>query len=314
MKDWLDYGLAGLDSSTLATTRLLSEKHVIPSLGARKLRDLSAEDVDRWLATKAKTLSTRTLQSIHSYLNRAVKRAMARDKVKRNVVELGPVPQGQAGRPSKALTFAQADAVLRGAEGTSMHAYIVLALLTGARTEELRALTWDHVFLKGKPDADPPQPPHIAVWRSVRKSGDTKTRKSRRTLALPARCVEALWQQFEDQGWYRLAADEKWEEHGLVFSSAVSKPLDAANVRRAFRQALKDVDGIDADEWTPRELRHSFVSLLSDRGVPLEVISQLVGHSGTAVTEEVYRKQIPPVIQTGAVAMDGIFGTDPLRP
>ncbi|MFG3033402.1 site-specific integrase [Streptomyces sp. NPDC048253] len=274
MTDWLDYGLAGLDPSTLATTTLLSEKHVIPSLGARKLRDLSAEDVDRWLATKARTLSTRTLQSIHSYLNRAVKRAMARDKVKRNVVELCSVPQGQAGRPSKALTFAQADAVLRGAEGTSMHAYIVLALLTGARTEELRALTWDHVFLKGKPDADPPQPPHIAVWRSVRKSGDTKTRKSRRTLALPARCVDALWQQFEDQGWDRLAADE----------------------------------------WTLRELRHSFVSLLSDRGVPLDVISRLVGHSGTAVTEEVYRKQIRPVIQTGAVAMDGIFGIDPRRP
>ncbi len=70
--------------------------------------------------------------------------------------------------------------------------------------------------------------------------------------------------------WDRLAAEEKWEEHGLVFASAVGKPLDAANVRRVFRQALKDVDGIDADEWTPRELRHSFVSVLSDRGVPLK--------------------------------------------
>lgn len=54
-------------------------------------------------------------------------------------------------------------------------------------------------------------------------------------------------------------------------------------------------------------LRHSFVSLLSDRGVPLEEISRLVGHSGTGVTEEVYRKQIRPMIQTGAVVMDGIF-------
>ncbi|GAX53098.1 site-specific integrase [Streptomyces olivochromogenes] len=122
---------------------LLSQKHVMPSLGARKLRDLSAEDVDRWLAAKATTLSARSLQAVHSCLNRAVKRAMARNKVKRNVVELCSVPQGQAGRPSKALTFAQAEAVLKGAEGTSMHAYIVVALLTGARTEELRALTWD---------------------------------------------------------------------------------------------------------------------------------------------------------------------------
>ncbi|CAL9502459.1 Tyrosine recombinase XerC [Streptomyces sp. enrichment culture] len=313
VNDWLAYGLAGRDQRTVENCTYLSQKHVIPALGARKLRDLSAEDVDRWLAAKAQALSTRSLQAVHSCLNRAVKRAMARDKVKRNVVELCSVPQGRPGRPSKALTFAQAEAVLKAAEGTSMHAYIVVALLTGARTEELRALSWDHVFLKGKPDANPPQPPHIAVWRSVRRGGDTKTRKSRRTLALPARCVEVLWQHFEDQGWERLAAGDKWEEHGLVFSSAVGKPLDATNVRRAFRQALKDAEGINADEWTPRELRHSFVSLLSDRGVPLEEISRLVGHSGTAVTEEVYRKQIRPVIQTGAVVMDGIFKRAPER-
>ncbi|MFI8871353.1 MULTISPECIES: site-specific integrase [unclassified Streptomyces] len=310
VSDWLAYGLAGRDQRTVENCTSLSQKHVIPALGARKLRDLSAEDVDRWLAAKSKVLSTRTLQAVHSCLNRSVKRAMARDKVKRNVVELCAVPQGQAGRPSKALTFIQAGAVLKAAEGTSMHAYIVVALLTGARTEELRALTWDHVFLKGQPDAEPPQPPHIAVWRSVRRGGDTKTRKSRRTLALPARCVEALWQQFEDQGWDRLAAGDGWEEHGLVFASAVGKPLDSTNVRRAFRQALKAAEGVDADDWTPRELRHSFVSLLSDRGVPLEEISRLVGHSGTAVTEEVYRKQIRPVIQTGAVVMDVIFKGD----
>ncbi len=52
------------------------------------------------------------------------------------------------------------------------------------------------------------------------------------------------------------------------------------------------------------------MSLLSDGGVSLEEIARLVGHSGAAVTEEVYRKQIRPVIQTGAVVMDGIFARD----
>ncbi len=74
------------------------------------------------------------------------------------------------------------------------------------------------------------------------------------------------------------------EGHPLT---ALGRPVPATNVRRAFRQALKGIDGISQDEWTPRELRHSFVSLLSDRDVPLEEISRLVGHSGTAVTEEV---------------------------
>jgi integrase len=63
-------------------------------------------------------------------------------------------------------------------------------------------------------------------------------------------------------------------------------------------------------EWTPRELRHSFVSLLSDSGTPIEEISRLIGHKSTAVTELVYRKQIRPVVQSGADAMDRIFGPD----
>ncbi|MFJ9176655.1 tyrosine recombinase XerC [Streptomyces sp. NPDC102360] len=311
VNDWLMYGLVGQDEETLKACTSLSRKHVIPSLGARKLRDLSAEDVDKWLASKANSLSTRTLQGIHSCLNRAVKRAMARDKVKRNVVELCSIPRGRPGRPSKALTFAQAEAVLKASESATMHAYIVLALLTGARTEELRALTWDHVFLKGDPVVNPPVPPYIAVWRSVRAGGDTKTRKSRRTLALPARCVAALWRHWEEQGWDRLAAGDDWEENGLVFPSAVGKELDSTNVRRAFRAAIKEAEDVTAKEWTPRELRHSFVSLLSDRSIRLEVISRLVEHSGTAVTEEVYRKQIRPVVQDGAVAMDDIFKADP---
>jgi len=134
---------------------------------------------------ESQTLSTTTLQRLHSCLNRATKRAMARDKVRRNVVELCTVPIGQPGRPSKALTMAEAEAVLQAAACSRMYAYIVVSLLTGARTEELRALTWDHVDLGGEPDARLPVPPHIAVWRSVRAGGDTKTRKSRRTLALP---------------------------------------------------------------------------------------------------------------------------------
>src|SRR5690606_22352294 len=118
-------------------------------------------------------------------------RAQARDKVKRNVVLLCEVPRGKAGRPSESLTVEQAAAVLDAARNTSMYAYIVLSLVIGARTEELRALTWAHVDLEGLPDAEPPVPPSIRVWRSVRAGGKTKT-KSRRTLALPKRCAEAL--------------------------------------------------------------------------------------------------------------------------
>jgi integrase len=239
VEDWLTYGLSGRDAATVKKEQTLCRVHVIPALGARKLRDLSADDVDRWLAAKSKTLSTRSLQAIHSCLNRAIRRAMARDKVKRNVAALCSIPQGRRGRPSKALTFAQAEAVLIAAEKSRMAAYVVVSLLTGARTEELRALTWDHVFLHGDPTASPPVPSHIAVGRSVRTGGDTKTRKSRRTLALPRRCIDALERHRAAQAVERRSAGQQWREHGLVFVSKVGTPLDPAHVRRDFRAAIR---------------------------------------------------------------------------
>jgi integrase len=307
--DWLTYGLSGRDPKTVETRRILAEQHVIPALGARKLRELTAEDVDCWLGDKARTLSTRTLQDIRSILRRAVGRAQARDKVRRNVVLLCELPTGQAGRPSKALPLAEATALLDSAEGDSstLGAYIIVALLTGARTEELRALMWSHVDLGGQPDAAPPIPPHVQVWRSVRSGGDTKTRKSRRTLALPGRCVAVLTAHRVRQAATRAQAGDRWTDLDLVFASETGTALDAANVRRGFRR-IATAAGLDAARWTPRELRHSFVSLLSDDGVPLEQISRLVGHNGTAVTELIYRKQIRAVIDDGATAMDRILG------
>jgi integrase len=307
VQNWLEFGLSHRDPATAKKCRILAAKHIIPALGARKLRELSADDVDRWLAAKAKALSTDTLRQIRSILKRSVSRAQARDKVKRNVVLLCDVPTGRDGRPSKAFILDQAEAVLNAAVGTAMYAYIVLSILIGARTEELRALTWDHVDLEGDPNASPPVPPSIMVWRSVRAGGETKTKKSRRTLGLPKRCVDALKFHREFQEKQRKAAGTAWQEHGLVFASSAGTERNANNVLRSFR-AIVAKTSLTADDWTPREMRHSFVSLLSDSGVPVENIARLVGHAGgSEVTETVYRKQIRPVLLEGAEAMDRIF-------
>ena len=308
--DWLAYGLAGRAESTKENRKIMVETHIKPLLGARKLQELTAEEVDTWLAGRAKVLSTSTLQRVRSLLSQVISRAQARDKVMRNVVLLCACPTGLGGRPSKALTMAQAESLLEAAmqfRTPAIRAYVVVSLLTGGRTEEMRALTWANVDLTGAPDGDPPVLPSIRVWRSVRATGDTKTRLSRRTLAMPKRCVDVLTQQREAQAKARQRAGEEWEDQDLVFSTRTGGQLAAGNVRRAFRLIAKEA-GLEPGEWSPRELRHSFVSLLSDSGVPIEQISRLVGHKGTAVTEMIYRHQITPVMVEGATAMDGLFG------
>jgi integrase len=67
---------------------------------------------------------------------------------------------------------------------------------------------------------------------------------------------------------------------------------------------------LNPGKWTSPELRHSFVSLLADDGVSINDIADLCGHSGTSVTERVYRHQLRPVLLTGASAMDRNFPAD----
>lgn len=309
VEDWLVYGQNQVGDNTRGKNRTLCDTHVIAKLGGRKLRDLGADEVDQWLMELSKSLSTSTLRQVRSCLDRAVRRAMKRNLVDRNVVDLCEVPRGRSGRRSKSFTLLEARDVLTKTERDPLHCYIVVSLLTGARTEELRALRWEHVHLDGDIRAVPPLPAYVEVWRSVRADGDTKTRKSRRTLALPALAVAKLREHRVRQTKLRLQV-ESWMDDGLVFTTAAGTAMDAANVRRDFRRALRLVPGIAPDDWTPREMRHSFVSLLSASGLGIEDISRLVGHQGTAVTELVYRHELRPVIQTGATVMDGLFAAE----
>jgi integrase len=61
--------------------------------------------------------------------------------------------------------------------------------------------------------------------------------------------------------------------------------------------------------WHAHEGRHTAVSIMSSNGVPIQEISDTVGHKSTHVTETVYRHVIVPAIRGGATVMDGVSTT-----
>jgi integrase len=314
LDDWLAHGLDGLAPSTVTLYRDTIAKALREELGSARLTALTAGTVQKALANLALRRSTRTVQIAHNVLVRAIRYAERDDLVGRNVAALVKPPKGQlGGRPSKSLTLEQAVSLMAAARGTRLEAYVVLSLLSGMRTEEARALRWDHVvaWVSGQwvPVAEAGfdhEQVAVFVWRAERAGGDTKTPESRRTLALPRKCVEALREHRVRQAQDRLAAGPLWQDHGLVFASAVGTPMDDHNVRRMFRVITEEA-GLGTG-WVPREMRHTFVSLLSARGVPVEAIALLAGHNQTATTELVYRHQIVPALTRGAEVMDQIFG------
>jgi integrase len=282
--------MAGRAAKTVQTQRELLDP-LLAEIGGTVLRDLTADDVRQGLTVIRRDQD-------HQDSARHQGRARARDHL-RPVARQGrpqrrhlvtPPPGLSPGRPSRSLTVTQARAVLKAAEKDRLNAYFVLSMFTGIRTEEARALRWDHVDLDGPT-------PNVAVWRSVRAGGETKTRRSRRTLSLPERAVEALRAHREAQAKERAEMEplELWTETGLVFTTHFGKELDAANVRRSFRRICAAAK--IGENWSPRELRHTFVSIMSESGMPIEKIADLVGHTGgSRVTEQIYRQQLRPVL------------------
>ena len=249
-----------------------------PSARRSQAAGPAAEDVDRWLAAKAHTLSTSTLRRLHSCLNRAISRARGpRPGASRNVVALSAVPQGQPGRPSKALTMAQAEALLTR-PGT---APVRLRRGLAAHRSAHRGTAGAHLGScrsRWRPGTVPPVPPHVAVWRSVRAGGDTKTSKSRRTLALPRRCIDALRDLAKGKAVSSARCGFTLAGHWPGVPDPVGTPLRSGERAPGLSAKRSKARPASTPRMDPRELRHSFVSLLSDSGIPVEQISRLVGH------------------------------------
>jgi integrase len=309
--DWLAEGLSGRSERTLTLYRD-GVKPLTDKIGAKPLGKLTAADVRSALAGLSTELSTRSLQIARNCLVRAIRQAEAADIVSRNVAALVQPPAGRPGRPSQALTVDQARALVKAAAGDlvregegrkkakpyRLHAYVVLLLTTGIRPEEARALRWDRLDL----DAGT-----VAVWRSDRAGGDTKTPKSRRTLKLPQIAVDALRERKTAQAAARLKAGELWRGGDLVFTTQTGTMLTQHNIRREFRK-ITSAAGLGT-AWVPRELRHTFVSIMSAGGVPVEEIARVAGHRRTSTTELVYGRELRPVITTGAELMDKVFSS-----
>ncbi|WP_067829674.1 site-specific integrase [Actinomadura kijaniata] len=295
------FSKSGKAPNTIETYRSLIDNQIIPFIGGIRLEDLTADDVETWLNGRSEHLTTSSLGIAHSILKRSIRRAARRDKVGRNVAELVDTPEGKPGRPSRSLTLQQAKAVLAEAAKPKhrLGAYVILAIVSGLRTEELRKLQWSALDLDKAT---------VYVLRADRHKGETKTKLSRRGLGVADMAVEALRAHRTRQAAEKLKAGEAYQDNDLVFCQEDGRPYAAHQVRRRFRHVLTAA-GLNAAEWCPRELRHTFVSIMSDQGVPIEKISVLVGHRDTKTTETVYRHQLRPEIREGAEHMNVIFGS-----
>jgi len=259
--------------------------HVVRSpVASVPLAELTSTDVDHLLAWRQAQAPSRTsVRLLRAALSRSLGDAERRGLISRNPARLArPPAEAVPPRERRALTHDQARALEAVLDGQPDEALWLSMLLLGLRPGEATGLTWADVDLEHGVL-------HVAGARKWTPDGyvlgPPKTRRSIRAIKMPPRLAEAF------------ARLTPGPPDSLVFPSRSGGLRDPANDRHRLARLSRRA-GIDPPV-TPYELRHTAASLLSDAGVPIEVLADLLGHTSTQMLESVYRHRVRKVVDPG---------------
>jgi integrase len=270
---------------------------VVPVIGHVRLDKLSAQHIQTLYAQKLEEgLSPTTVHTLHGMLHRALKDAVRWGLVVRNVCDLVSPPR-RAHYEFKTLTKEQAQQLLTALHGHNMEALFVLALTTGMRRGEILALKWQDIDSKQN---------MLQVRRIFSRAkgkryveAEPKTEKSRRSIVLPTIIVDLLKHHRTNQQIAKLQAGENWQEHDLVFCTALGTPLNPNKVLERFKTVLKKASLPDIRF---HDLRHSAATMLFAMGVHPKVVQELLGHNQISMTMDIY-SHVLPTMQKDAMSM-----------
>lgn len=272
--------------------------HVVPALGHVRLSGLSVGDARRLVSQAGR--DPQTARHIRSTLRRALADALREGLVTRNVAALAEPPR--MSKPERTvLTADQVRALIEGTREDRLHALWALAATTGMREAEMLALTWDAIDLDGS---------QLFVEATLHridgqwKRRDPKTEKSRRTVPLPPLTVAALREhrrrQLEEQAAFGVLG-----KAGMVFTTPNGQPIHGPNLSKVLYAHL---DRLGLPRVTVHDLRHSAATVWFAAGVPLPVISDMLGHSTIRVTADLYRHRVPELSRDAAQRMQEAVG------
>lgn len=147
-----------------------------------------------------------------------------------------------------------------------------------------------------------------AVQRQQAKKGlvftEVKTSRSRRGLLIPEGLVRVLQEHHRRQLQHKIRVKDVWQENDLVFPSRIGTPQDPRNVLRALHVAE---DRAELPRKGLHKLRSSAATILLTSGVPIDVVSDMLGHSSISFTAQTYIHYVVRRQEQAAKVMDGMI-------
>ena len=305
---WLVMQSAKVSAATLKGYASNMRNYVIKPMGDMYMEEVTADDIRLALVPLSKKS-----EGLYNKVNMLIK-CVFYSAERSQLLDYNPcvgisAKGGKSAKKKNALTDEQVKVLLDTVKGLPPYTFIMIALYSGLRREEILGLQWDCVFL------DVPTP-YISVrraWRSEHNrpvvSTTLKTKAARRDVPIPRCLVDCL----------RKAKETSISEY--VVADSTGQPLSYSQFQRVWKYVTvrstkphsyyKYVNGqcikttvtptpgshqknnpelvyvIDFDV-TPHQLRHTYITNLLYAGVDPKTVQYLAGHENSKTTMDIY--------------------------
>jgi integrase len=307
--EWLPAVAVTLRPSTVKLYETLANAYVVPRIGQVQLQKLSPGHLNRLYGELLKNgkrdgspLGAESVGKVHRLIHRAMRDAVKWGRVTRNPAASADPPR--AARPEiRAWSAPDLTKFLDQAASDRLAALWHLYATTGLRRAEALGLTWSAVDL----DAG-----HLSVRQTLAYVGtkavisETKNASSRRLVVLTPGTVAALKAHRARQAEERLSVGAGYRSDlDLVFAHVDGSPLNPSTVSRIFDRLVTEAG---LPRITLHGLRHSWATLALLEGIPTKVVAEILGHSSTRVTEDVYQHVTPGMQADATSRVANLFG------
>ena len=304
---WLPAKRLELRVSTHRSYVHKTQRHILPTLGRKRLRRLRPEDLERlynaMLQPKdgTRALAPKTVYEVHLIIRGALDHALRRGLVSRNVALAASAPKLRAiPKPEqKTWTADELQAFLRAAAGHRLFPALWLSANTGMRRSELLGLKWSDLDVAKKRLSI--NRGLVAVGYELHESRG-KTDNSRRCIDLDQTTLAVL------AGWRTLQAAEfaavGIDDPGWMFTSASGGPVHPHSISQSFDRIVRR-SPVPVIPF--HGLRHTHASLLIANDVDAKVASERLGHSEFVFTVQSYQHTFPGMHTDAARVIEALL-------
>ena len=279
-KDWAGKWLAAYKKGKVKdhtydyTYRVNVENYMIPFFNIKKLSEIMQSDIQAYFnSSKIKALSDNNLKRHRTILRNIFEKAIYNDLCRKNPVIDIKYASDKEKAYRQAYTQEQVTKLIGYCKTHKGGAMIIIMLETGVRRSELLGLKWYDINYDTKT---------ISVRRAITpdtlepKDGDVKSETSYRTIPVSDELIVFL-KSMPHKSDYVIPGKT---QYGYMSIDGFE-----GRYKRFMKKACNE---LDIPYLVPHELRHTFGTVLREKGVDIYTISKVMGHSDISITAKIY--------------------------